>query len=445
MGALLGVAAAANRVLGDRLRAILDKRLLLPVLVLVVFFGFWLLLRPPSFPSRLRIGRGVDGGTWAELGSGLSRLLEDRLPDVRVEAERTEGSVDNVARLESREIDLAFLQNDTRADPSVRMITPFYDNILHIVVRADADPPIAEFTDLHGRRVAVGAPRSGTLMAARALLDHFGIESTEKTLDTEDSIDAFRNGQVDAVFVFAALPGSPLGDLLEDGRLLSLGVPGGVGTVAEGFCVTNPAFQPAVIPTKTYGASPPEAVGAISVKTILACRADLDPYLVYEIVRIVFAGKLELADSHPVAMRLRESFDPSTLNFSLHEGAATWFRRKDPPFYVRYADPLSLAFSIFLAAVSGLYALRQWIRRRRKNRIDAYYIEVGEVAAQIREASRDALRSLQARLDDIRRRAFEDLVRERVGADATFNIFLNFLQSQLRTIRNRLASLDRSA
>jgi hypothetical protein len=292
----------------------------------------------------------------------------------------------------------------------------------------------------------VGAPNSGTQETVQALLEHFKLSIDARELDTDASKKAFRKGEVDAVFVYAALPGSPVRDLLENGRgrLLSLGDPESIGSVAQGFCETHPAYFPDVIPKRTYGEYPAKAVSAISTKTILACHEGMADYLVFEILRNVFAHKMELAESHIVVSRLNEEFASSGIRYPLHDGAADWFQRKDPPFFVRYADPLSFALSILLAVTSCFLAVRQWVRRRYKNRMDEYVVEVGQVAQRVRQAEEDELREMQATLDDVRRRAFQDLVDERVRADATFNIFQSFLNSELRTIRNRLRDLERS-
>ena len=50
--------------------------------------------------------------------------------------------------------------------------------------------------------------------------------------------------------------------------------------------------------------------------------------------------------------------------------------RDTPPFFVEYAELMSLLLTLMLATASGSLALRKWFQRTKKNRIDVYYLEI---------------------------------------------------------------------
>ena len=69
---------------------------------------------------------------------------------------------------------------------------------------------------------------------------------------------------------------------------------------------------------------------------------------------------------------------------------------------VRYADLMTLIFTILVAAGSALVAARQWVRRRQKNRIDVYYIEIEQIARRTPNATRAQLKDMQRQLERVR-------------------------------------------
>ena len=93
---------------GHERRARIGRRALGALGLIVVVVAVWIVLRPTPFPDRIRLGAGVRGGTWDELGSSIKVLLERRQAGLHVDEVRTGGSADNVARIERGELDLAF-------------------------------------------------------------------------------------------------------------------------------------------------------------------------------------------------------------------------------------------------------------------------------------------------------------------------------------------------
>ena len=52
--------------------------------------------------------------------------------------------------------DLAFVQSDTPINPMARLVTPLYQEVLHILVAEGLADKIRTIDDLRGRRVAAG-------------------------------------------------------------------------------------------------------------------------------------------------------------------------------------------------------------------------------------------------------------------------------------------------
>ena len=91
-----------------------------------------------------------------------------------------------------------------------------------------------------------------------------------------------------------------------------------------------------------------------------------------------------------------------------------------------------------LGLFSVSIAIREWVRRRMKNRVDAYLVRVEEIAADIENQSGEALLRKYAELQSLRREAFADLVAERLQADEAFIILQNHLREELAAVGTKL-------
>ena len=130
---------------------------------------------------RLAIATGDETGVYYLLGSALANIFTERLPGLVASALETTGSGFNVQAVEEGRAQLAFSQADvaylamqqgTRGHPSpyrrLRAMAVLYVNAVQIVTRRGSD--MQDLDDLASRRVGVGAPDSGTEVAAHIIL-----------------------------------------------------------------------------------------------------------------------------------------------------------------------------------------------------------------------------------------------------------------------------------
>ena len=75
-------------------------------------------------------------------------------------------------------------------------------------------------------------------------------------------------------------------------------------------------------------------------------------------------------------------------------------------------------------------AVREWMRRKMKNRIDVFYVEVENADDDMDDISSTSLSPIERALRDLRRRAFAELVAERLEANESFTIFQDYLASE---------------
>jgi hypothetical protein len=326
------------------------------------------------------------------------------------------------------------------------LIAPLYQEVLHILVSKRVAGELETIGDLDGRRVSLGMAGSGTRYVAERVIDHFGVSVGEHlVLPPEEVAEGLVDGSVDAAFMLSAIPSRLIEDLCDQDavRFLTLGDSQLRGNEADALALVLPSLTSAVIPRSTYVRLPEDPVATVQVAALLVVSDRLEEELVKAIASSLFANRsrfVQSAGDHVVAARkIREKFEPESVLIPYHEGAVDYYHRADPPFIVEYAETLSLAFTLMVGLFSVALAAREWMRRKMKNRIDLFYVEVEELMTDINRLSLDELRAHREALRDLQRRAFAELVAERLEANESFTIFQDYMASERRAINARIA------
>ena len=103
--------------------------------------------------GRVRLAAGERGGLYLAFAEILAKQLQTRYPDVGVDVVPTEGSVDNLARLRSADVDMGLALADVAerdratgpAGTAPQAVARVYENYLQVVVRDSAVSTASEF------------------------------------------------------------------------------------------------------------------------------------------------------------------------------------------------------------------------------------------------------------------------------------------------------------
>lgn len=294
--------------------------------------------------QRLSIATGGTGGVWYPYGGAVAHVVSTHVPRVEATAEVTAASVDNLKLLAAGEVDLAFTMADALADAAAgagpfarlgrvraRTIATLYTNYTHLVVRADAG--IARTADLRGRVVSVGSPGSGTEAIALRVLAAAGLDAARDVrrlgLGASQSVDALRDGKLDAFFFSGGVPTGAILDLARTPGLTMRLVP--MDDVLPALQARHPApagaplYVPATIPRRAYPGLTGD-VPVVGVASVLVADARLDDDLAYEITRALFEHRASLVAVHPEARNLAPTTAAAGSPVPLHPGALRWYR-----------------------------------------------------------------------------------------------------------------------
>lgn len=397
-----------------------------------------------------RLSAGQSGGVYLPLALSIAEICENSGDGLKIEVLESEGSAENAARLRAGEAELALIQNDTPSDDSFRTLVPMHPDVLHFLVAADSG--ITDLSGITGRRVAIGLPHSGSDHLGRALLNHFEVDLSPPTelmpMTIGEACTRLAAGEIDGLLMVLHLKSQTIEDLISSSRvrMVPIGDDIGPGSEIEGFRLSYPYVEPFLVPRHSYAMPrgnspgiPTRPVPTVAVRSILAARSDLPDPVARQLTRRIIENRSRITVAGRTISMVGDPDEVERLQFPLHDGAAQYFSRNEPGFFVRYADVLALVFTILAALYGMVRSGRKWFVQRQKNRIDAYYLELNRLLDRMLEPLTDEeLREIQRRLQRIRSIALRQLAKERLLPDESFRIFQTVLAEAGAQARYRL-------
>ncbi len=284
----------------------------------------------------INILTGGTSGVYYPLGVALSQIYSKAIPEAKSSVQATKASAENLNLIQAGRGELAFTLGDALSDAwkgnadagfktplkKLRAVAAIYPNYIQIV--ASADSGIKTLADLRGKRVSVGAPKSGTEINARAILKGAGLSYADlgrvEYLPFGESVELMKNRQIDATLISAGLGVSAIRDLATSVKMVVVSIPPAV--VAK---INDPAYQAAVIPANTYEDQTAD-VPTVAIGNVLVTRADLPADTVYKMTKAMFTHLPELVAAHSAAKAIKLENAVKGLPIPLHPGAAKYYR-----------------------------------------------------------------------------------------------------------------------
>jgi|SRR5688572_5435141 TRAP transporter TAXI family solute receptor len=291
--------------------------------------------------QRLSIATGGTGGVFYPYGGGIAKVISENLANVEATAEVTAASVDNLKFIKQGTSDLAFTMADTAQDAAqgtdafadfgavqARTLAMLYSSYVHLVTTAGSG--IERAADLRGRTVSIGSPGSGTAILAGRILEAVGINPSRdlrtQSLGVAQSVDALKDGKIDAFFWNGGLPTAAVIDLVN-----SPGITAKFVSTEDVLPLLQKAFGEklyyrALITRGTYKNE--VDVPVVAVANLLVVSETMPEPLAYDITRLLFEKQDELAAIHPQARDLSLDTALTGSPIPFHPGALRYYRER---------------------------------------------------------------------------------------------------------------------
>lgn len=281
---------------------------------------------------------GGTGGVYYPLGVSLAAIYSKNMSGVQATAQATKGSVENLQRLGKNDAEVAITLGDSLsfawtgnaevgfAQPvkNLRGMAVLYSNVIQIV--ASKESGIKSLADLKGKRMSVGAPRSGTELNTRAVLAAAGIDYKDlgkvEYLDFNQSVELIKNRQLDVTLQSVGLGNAALRDLANSVDIVVVPV-----SAAEAAKIPDKAYAPVMVPANTYKGQT-AAVETVAVANILVTTEKMSTDAVYQMTKLMFDNLDTLIAAHASAKEIKLESALKGMPIPLHPGAEKFYKEK---------------------------------------------------------------------------------------------------------------------
>ncbi|GAA5181222.1 TAXI family TRAP transporter solute-binding subunit [Rugosimonospora acidiphila] len=288
--------------------------------------------------GELAIGTGNPTGVFYEVGAAYADVINRHLSGYEAVAAPTNGSVDNLNRLASGNVDVGLVFADNAADSlhgtgtfqgkpqKLRALARIYNNYAHVIVRTDRG--IESVADMRSKRISTSTHSSGTEVMAIRMLTAAGLNPTKEVdmlpMSLGETTTAMASGTIDGMFWSGGLPTTGVGDLFRQaaGKVRFLPVDGLIPQLSKLYGAG--IYTKATLPKATYGLS--ADVPTVAEPNMIVVDAGMPSDLAYRLTGLLFDYQSELARVHPVANDILRNTAPDTNPVPLHPGAARFYR-----------------------------------------------------------------------------------------------------------------------
>ena len=292
---------------------------------------------PVKAETFINILTGGTSGVYYPLGVALSQIYTDNVEGARPSVQATKASVENLNLLQAGKGEIAFTLGDSlalavagNADAGfpapldkLRTIAAIYPNYIQVV--ASQESGIKTLADLKGKRLSVGAPKSGTELNARAILAAAGLKYEDlgqvEYLPFAESVELMKNRQLDATLQSAGLGVASIRDLASSVPITVVEVP------ADVVAKVGAPYVAATIPAGTYEGQSAD-VPTAAVINYLVTHSDAPDDLVYAMTKATFEHLDDLAAAHAAAKAIKLEAAAKDPPAPLHPGAEKYFKEK---------------------------------------------------------------------------------------------------------------------
>jgi TRAP transporter TAXI family solute receptor len=279
------------------------------------------------------IGTGGTGGGNYVAGAAISSVLNKYLPTVNSTAEATAGTVENIRRVQNKEMLIGFATGDSAyyamlgerefktKSPDLRAMFRGQDSIYLLLARKDAR--IATIADLKGKRVSIGPKGGGLSAAATLVFAAHGLKLSDFTpayLSYAETATGLQDKTLDAGYFVAS--GSAAQDVTNSVDVVAIPFD---TTVIDGLVKQYPFFANGTIPGGVYkGIDKP--VPTWNTPLLIMTHKDADPQLIYDITKTVYTRQKELLEITPLGEYFTPKNAVTAISIPFHPAAERYFK-----------------------------------------------------------------------------------------------------------------------
>ena len=277
---------------------------------------------------------GVIGGSFSQFAGGVSHVLSDKAPHIKISVEASAGSIENTRRVNedteglgvvfASEAYLGYHGEEIFAEEgpksNIRMVTLLFIAYDQFSTLANSD--VLAFEDIVGKKIASGASGSGTAQTLERLSKLAGIwgQFTPIYKGGTAAAEALQDGQVAAFQWLVSVPNSAVIQLttIKSIRMLDLDTP----AKKYGFYEKYPFYLSGSLPAGAYEGKV-EPVKTILMPTVLISNKAVSEETIYALLKHIYSseGHQAMLQINQAAADMTIENGPKAFVIPLHRGA----------------------------------------------------------------------------------------------------------------------------
>ncbi len=290
----------------------------------------------------INVGTGSLNGVYHPLGEAVCRTMNQSLRETNIHcsASNTNGSISNLEALSTGEIDFGVIQSDDQHrayhagtidnNKNLRTILSLHNEQFTIVTTPNAK--ISSFDDLQKKRVSISKSDTQHQSIMTSLMQLKGWSNQDfasmQALTLEQQAHALCDKKIDAYVVTI---GHPALALKQAEYGCDIKVVGLSSSDTQTLIAQNSAYTNTVIPAGLYKGNEHD-VATIGTTASLVASSDVEPEVVYELVKSVFKNIGAINKMHPAFKSLNtQSLLESNPSVPTHVGAIRFFSEQGLP------------------------------------------------------------------------------------------------------------------
>lgn len=386
-------------------------KIYVPITLLIVagFVVTWQFVDPAP-PKTITIATGATDGAYHDFAERYAKELSTK--GLQLKLRPTAGAGETLALINNPKsgVDIAFVQGgigDPFGAPDLMSLASVFLEPLWVFVRTDGQP--RRLTELKGKRIAIGAPGSGTRVLAKTLLVASGIDdenSVFQSIGGAAAARALRAGEIDAAFFVTARLSKTVTDLIRDPAIRILDFDRAEAYTRHYLYLTKLSLPEGLLALDAD--IPPRPIDLVAPTAALVARKDLHP----AIVDLVLGAASAVHRKDSLFSGAGAFPSANFVDFPLSDDARRYF--KSGPTFLRRVLPFWAAVLVerllimlvpLITIMIPLFkiappAYRWGVRRK----IYRWYKELRDLEARVEKAPRESdPAAIAAELDRIQR------------------------------------------
>lgn len=358
----------------DILIAVAPVTALISILLIVLYYN-----ANPAPPSKLVLSTGDNEGEYSQYAALYQETFKDE--GVKLEARSSSGALENYNRLKDpkSDVDVGFVQDGLGSPedaPDLVSLGSLYYEPIWVFYRNAIDhgaKPLDRFSQLAGKKIAVGIPNGGTRILSLQILKASGVTKDNSSfieIGWKEAAASLKTGSVDAAIFLATAEDEVVRDLLQNSSVTLMSV-----DQAEAITRQIPFLHHLVLPHGAINLQkniPNRDIDLVSATATLLVKDSVHPALVYLLLKAASSvhsdpGLFEKKNEFPIDKDDR---------FPLSDEAKSYYKSGEPfwqkhlPFWIAtLMDRFLLLFipllAIALPVIRLIPKIYQWRIRAR--------------------------------------------------------------------------------